>query len=77
MAAFNDIRPAAARHLLVVPLQHVPNTNSLRAGRAEDVALVEEMLRVGKELLAQEGEELLPAGRAHDEVSLPPMTQRR
>lgn len=34
MVAFPDIRPAAARHLLVIPRQHIPNTSSLQGSHA-------------------------------------------
>ncbi|KAG2442859.1 hypothetical protein HXX76_002938 [Chlamydomonas incerta] len=50
LVAFPNIRPQAAVHLLVVPHAHVPNTDVLGAA---DLELVEEMERVGRELLAK------------------------
>ncbi|KAG2443074.1 hypothetical protein HYH02_009488 [Chlamydomonas schloesseri] len=50
LVAFPNIRPEAATHLLVVPAAHVRNTDVLGT---DDLEMVEEMDRVGRELLAK------------------------
>ncbi|KAH9104666.1 hypothetical protein LEN26_014957 [Aphanomyces euteiches] len=54
--AFRDIHPRAAIHVLVIPKQHIKNTSELTRSH---VALVEYMLRIGKNVLAQQCEVLL------------------
>ncbi|KAG9410008.1 hypothetical protein AC1031_018039 [Aphanomyces cochlioides] len=54
--AFRDIHPRAAIHVLVIPKQHIKNTSELTKSH---VALVEYMLRIGKDVLAQQCEVLL------------------
>ncbi|GLC44311.1 hypothetical protein PLESTM_001579900 [Pleodorina starrii] len=49
LVVFHNIRPQARVHLLVAPRHHVANTDSL-AG-PEDARLVEEMERVGGDVL--------------------------
>ncbi|XP_010695161.2 bifunctional adenosine 5'-phosphosulfate phosphorylase/adenylylsulfatase HINT4 [Beta vulgaris subsp. vulgaris] len=53
MVAFQDIKPAAFRHYLVIPIQHIPTVKNLQRGD-EHFSLVTQMLNVGKTLLQQE-----------------------
>ncbi|GAX74126.1 hypothetical protein CEUSTIGMA_g1575.t1 [Chlamydomonas eustigma] len=50
VAVFEDIRPAAATHLLVVPIHHIANTDSLET---HDFELVKEMHEVGEKVLLE------------------------
>ncbi|KAJ8764731.1 hypothetical protein K2173_009116 [Erythroxylum novogranatense] len=50
VVAFQDIRPAAFRHYLIIPVEHIPTTKDLQR-RDEDYSLVNHMLDVGKTLL--------------------------
>ncbi|XP_020534271.1 bifunctional adenosine 5'-phosphosulfate phosphorylase/adenylylsulfatase HINT4 [Jatropha curcas] len=50
VVAFQDIRPAAFRHYLVIPVEHISTVKDLQR-REEDYALVNHMLIVGKMLL--------------------------
>ncbi|KAL5713804.1 Bifunctional adenosine 5'-phosphosulfate phosphorylase/adenylylsulfatase hint4 [Ranunculus cassubicifolius] len=50
VVAFQDIKPAAFRHYLVIPVEHISTVNNLQR-RAEDYALVSHMLKVGRSLL--------------------------
>ncbi|CAM9620807.1 unnamed protein product [Lampetra fluviatilis] len=52
LSSFRDIHPGAPHHYLVVPRDHVGNCKSLRR---RHVALVNEMVRVGKEVLQRQG----------------------
>ncbi|XP_020873989.1 bifunctional adenosine 5'-phosphosulfate phosphorylase/adenylylsulfatase HINT4 isoform X1 [Arabidopsis lyrata subsp. lyrata] len=51
--AFQDIKPAAQRHYLVIPKEHIPTVNDLQR-RDEDYSLVRHMLSVGQELLRKD-----------------------
>ncbi|XP_059442916.1 bifunctional adenosine 5'-phosphosulfate phosphorylase/adenylylsulfatase HINT4 [Corylus avellana] len=51
--AFQDISPAAVRHYLVIPVEHIPSVKNLQR-RTEDYSLVSHMLEVGKTLLSQD-----------------------
>ncbi|KMS97886.1 hypothetical protein BVRB_5g123150 [Beta vulgaris subsp. vulgaris] len=53
MVAFQDINPAAFRHYLVIPIQHIPTVKNLQRGD-EHFSLVTQMLNVGKTLLQLE-----------------------
>eukprot|EP00877_Chromochloris_zofingiensis_P011393 jgi/Chrzof1/6507/Cz18g13250.t1 len=61
VVAFPDRSPAAARHLLVIPKQHVANVHTLSY---EDIALVRHLLAVGNKLLQSE----LDAGLASSQA---------
>ncbi|XP_015580702.1 bifunctional adenosine 5'-phosphosulfate phosphorylase/adenylylsulfatase HINT4 isoform X1 [Ricinus communis] len=50
VVAFQDIKPAAFRHYLVIPVKHIPTVRDLQ-GREEDYTLVRHMLTVGQTLL--------------------------
>ncbi|KAE8055900.1 hypothetical protein FH972_012711 [Carpinus fangiana] len=51
--AFQDISPAAVRHYLVIPVEHIPSVKHLQR-RTEDYSLVSHMLEVGKTLLSRD-----------------------
>ncbi|CAA0395493.1 unnamed protein product [Arabidopsis thaliana] len=51
--AFQDIKPAAQRHYLVIPKEHIPTVNDLQR-RDEDYSLVRHMLSVGQQLLQKD-----------------------
>ncbi|XP_074590872.1 bifunctional adenosine 5'-phosphosulfate phosphorylase/adenylylsulfatase HINT4-like isoform X1 [Curcuma longa] len=53
VVAFRDIRPAAFRHYLVIPVKHIPTVKHLYRS-AEDHQLVNHMLNVGKILLERD-----------------------
>uniref|UniRef100_A0A2P2KJT5 Histidine triad nucleotide-binding protein 3 n=2 Tax=Rhizophora mucronata TaxID=61149 RepID=A0A2P2KJT5_RHIMU len=53
VVAFQDIRPAAFRHYLVIPVKHITSVKDLQR-RDEDYYLVSRMLNVGKTLLQQD-----------------------
>lgn len=53
VVAFQDIKPAALKHYLVIPVEHIPTTKQLRR-RSEDFALVSHMLDVGRTLLQRD-----------------------
>eukprot|EP01018_Ginkgo_biloba_P012065 Gb_27861 [translate_table: standard] len=53
VVAFQDINPAAQRHYLVIPVDHIPTVQNLQR-RREDYALVEHMLKVGHSLLQRD-----------------------
>eukprot|EP00850_Spirogloea_muscicola_P004547 SM000019S05091 [mRNA] locus=s19:882720:883758:- [translate_table: standard] len=55
VAAFEDHKPAALRHYLVVPLTHVKDITQLQQG-AEHHALVAEMVKVGRSLLRRDAQ---------------------
>ncbi|KAJ0232997.1 hypothetical protein HA466_0286670 [Hirschfeldia incana] len=50
VVAFQDIKPAAQRHYLVIPVEHIQTVRDLQR-RDEDYSLVSHMLSVGEELL--------------------------
>ncbi|XP_043819348.1 histidine triad nucleotide-binding protein 3 [Dromiciops gliroides] len=50
LVCFQDIRPGAPHHYLVVPKKHVGNCKTLKK---EDLPLVEKMVTVGKTVLQQ------------------------
>ncbi|GKV50156.1 hypothetical protein SLEP1_g56869 [Rubroshorea leprosula] len=54
--AFQDIKPAAFRHYLVIPVEHIPTVKDLRR-RSEDYSLVLHMLNVGQTLLRKDAPE--------------------
>ncbi|CAN0908497.1 Bifunctional adenosine 5'-phosphosulfate phosphorylase/adenylylsulfatase HINT4 [Linum grandiflorum] len=56
VVAFQDIRPSAFRHYLVIPVKHIATVNDLRR-REEDYTLVSHMLQVGRTLLQQDAPE--------------------
>ncbi|XP_004305845.1 PREDICTED: histidine triad nucleotide-binding protein 3-like [Fragaria vesca subsp. vesca] len=47
---FQDIKPVALRHYLVIPVDHFPTVNDLQR-RPEDYTLVSHMFKVGKTLI--------------------------
>ncbi|XP_062146026.1 bifunctional adenosine 5'-phosphosulfate phosphorylase/adenylylsulfatase HINT4 [Alnus glutinosa] len=51
--AFQDISPAAVRHYLVIPVEHIPSVKDLKR-RTEDYSLVSHMLEVGQMLLRRD-----------------------
>ncbi|GAB4858037.1 Bifunctional adenosine 5'-phosphosulfate phosphorylase/adenylylsulfatase hint4 [Ancistrocladus abbreviatus] len=53
VVAFPDINPAAFRHYLVIPVEHIPTVKDLQK-RPEDYSLVSHMLDVGKNLLVKD-----------------------
>ncbi|GAB2274166.1 Bifunctional adenosine 5'-phosphosulfate phosphorylase/adenylylsulfatase hint4 [Dionaea muscipula] len=53
VVAFEDIKPAAFRHYLVIPVEHISTVKDLQR-RPEDYSLVNHMLKVGKNLLEQD-----------------------
>ncbi|GMI76378.1 histidine triad nucleotide-binding 4 [Hibiscus trionum] len=53
VVAFQDIKPAAFRHYLVIPVEHIPTVNDLRRGN-EHYTLVSHMLNVGETLLRRD-----------------------
>ncbi|KAH9104667.1 hypothetical protein LEN26_014958 [Aphanomyces euteiches] len=55
VVAFQDIRPRAAIHVLVIPKQHIQNTSKLTNSH---IALVEYMVQVGKTVLADQVDHL-------------------
>ncbi|XP_039056325.1 bifunctional adenosine 5'-phosphosulfate phosphorylase/adenylylsulfatase HINT4-like [Hibiscus syriacus] len=53
IVAFQDIKPAAFRHYLVVPVEHIPTVNDLQRGN-EHYTLVSDMLNVGETMLSRD-----------------------
>ncbi|KAM1037299.1 hypothetical protein ACFX2I_032067 [Malus domestica] len=53
VVAFQDINPAAVRHYLVIPVDHIPTVKDLQR-RPEDYSLVSHMLEVGKTLIQRD-----------------------
>ncbi|KAH7549613.1 hypothetical protein JRO89_XS13G0056300 [Xanthoceras sorbifolium] len=53
VVAFQDIKPAAFRHYLVIPVDHIPTVKDLQR-REEDYSLVSHMLTVGQTLLRRD-----------------------
>ncbi|GMY30019.1 bifunctional adenosine 5'-phosphosulfate phosphorylase/adenylylsulfatase HINT4 [Fagus crenata] len=53
VVAFQDIKPAAVRHYLVIPVEHIPTVRNLKR-RIEDYSLVTHMLEVGQTLLRRD-----------------------
>ncbi|KAA8521387.1 hypothetical protein F0562_012051 [Nyssa sinensis] len=53
VVAFQDIKPSAFRHYLVIPVEHISTVNDLQR-RAEDFSLVSHMLNVGQTLLRRD-----------------------
>ncbi|XWS61985.1 hypothetical protein CRYUN_Cryun07bG0172000 [Craigia yunnanensis] len=54
VVAFQDIKPSAFRHYLVIPVEHIPTVRDLQR-RNEDYTLVSHMLNVGQTLLRRDG----------------------
>ncbi len=52
IVAFRDINPQGPVHILIVPVQHIPEVNALQD---EHAALVGRMILVAKKLAEQEG----------------------
>lgn len=50
--AFNDIRPRAPVHILIIPKQHIPTLNDLKAEHKE---LIGEMFLAAREIAADTG----------------------
>eukprot|EP00884_Botryococcus_braunii_P005466 jgi/Botrbrau1/14920/Bobra.0018s0024.1 len=50
IVAFHDIHPAAQKHILVIPKQHIRDVDMLDRS-ADDFQLVSDMLAIGKELI--------------------------
>ncbi|XP_039064908.1 bifunctional adenosine 5'-phosphosulfate phosphorylase/adenylylsulfatase HINT4-like [Hibiscus syriacus] len=50
VVAFQDIKPVAFRHYLVIPVEHIPTVNDLQRGN-EHYTLVSHMLNVRGTLL--------------------------
>jgi diadenosine tetraphosphate (Ap4A) HIT family hydrolase len=50
--AFKTISPTTSKHYLVVPRQHVQNISALKAN---DVAMVQEMIQFGRQILGEDG----------------------
>ncbi|XP_046643572.1 adenosine 5'-monophosphoramidase HINT3-like [Daphnia pulicaria] len=53
--AFNDIKPSAKNHLLVIPRDHI---NDIKSLTIETVSMVEEMVAVGQQLVKNHGGDL-------------------
>ncbi|KAF1002173.1 bifunctional adenosine 5'-phosphosulfate phosphorylase/adenylylsulfatase HINT4 isoform X1 [Apium graveolens] len=53
VVAFQDIKPAAFRHYLVIPVEHISTVNDLKR-RPEDFSLVSHMYDVGRTLLRRD-----------------------
>ncbi|KAF4389520.1 hypothetical protein G4B88_006579 [Cannabis sativa] len=53
IVAFQDIRPSAFRHYLVIPKAHISTVNDLQK-TAEDYSLVNHMLEAGRTLLSRD-----------------------
>lgn len=53
VVAFEDINPAALRHYLVIPVEHISTVRDLQR-RKEDYTLVEDMLKIGQSLLQRD-----------------------
>ncbi|XVE57665.1 hypothetical protein DITRI_Ditri04bG0107700 [Diplodiscus trichospermus] len=53
VVAFQDIKPSAFRHYLVIPVEHIPTVRDLKR-RNEDYTLVSHMLNVGQMLLRRD-----------------------
>ncbi|XP_022736991.1 bifunctional adenosine 5'-phosphosulfate phosphorylase/adenylylsulfatase HINT4 [Durio zibethinus] len=53
VVAFQDIKPSALRHYLVIPVSHIPTVKDLQ-NRNEDYTLVSHMLNVGQTLLRRD-----------------------
>ncbi|KAL9231132.1 hypothetical protein vseg_006392 [Gypsophila vaccaria] len=56
VVAFEDIKPAAFRHYLVIPIEHIPTVKDLRRGNTH-YSLVSHMLDVGKTLVRRDAPE--------------------
>ncbi|XP_021901864.1 bifunctional adenosine 5'-phosphosulfate phosphorylase/adenylylsulfatase HINT4 isoform X4 [Carica papaya] len=71
VVAFQDIKPAALRHYLVIPKEHIPTVKNLQR-KDEDHSLVSHMLNVGQALLhgdaPQSTQYRLPCFCGHPEV---------
>ena len=52
VTAFRDINPAASTHILIIPNKYSPTVNDIKE---EDEQLLGRMIRVAKQLAAQEG----------------------
>lgn len=52
VTAFRDINPAASTHILIIPNKYIPTVNDVTE---EDEPLLGRMVRVAKQLAAQEG----------------------
>lgn len=52
VTAFRDINPAASTHILIVPNKYIPTVNDVQE---EDEKLLGHMIRVAKQLAAEEG----------------------
>ncbi|KAJ4712754.1 Histidine triad nucleotide-binding 3 [Melia azedarach] len=53
VVAFQDIKPAAFRHYLVIPVDHIPTVRDLQR-KEDDYSLVSHMLSVGQALLQRD-----------------------
>ncbi|KAK3224888.1 hypothetical protein Dsin_004750 [Dipteronia sinensis] len=53
VVAFQDIKPSAFRHYLVIPVDHISTVKDLQR-REEDYSLVSHMLNVGQTLLRRD-----------------------
>ncbi|XVF10828.1 hypothetical protein REPUB_Repub07fG0217100 [Reevesia pubescens] len=53
VVVFQDIKPSAFRHYLVIPVEHIPTVKDLQR-RDEDYTLVSHMLNVGQTLLRRD-----------------------
>ncbi|KAM7256766.1 hypothetical protein ACFE04_012507 [Oxalis oulophora] len=58
VVAFQDIKPAAFKHYLVIPVEHIPTVRNLQR-RDEDYSLVSHMLNVGRDLLHKDAPQSL------------------
>ncbi|KAF9982655.1 hypothetical protein BGZ79_005915, partial [Entomortierella chlamydospora] len=52
IAAFQDIKPAAEAHILIVPVAHIENIKSLNS---EHIGLLEKMHQKGIDFLKERG----------------------
>ncbi|GKV50154.1 hypothetical protein SLEP1_g56867 [Rubroshorea leprosula] len=68
VVTFQDIKPAAFRHYLVIPVEHIPSVKDLRR-RSEDYSLVLHMLNVGQTLLRKDAPEAEQVPRLLYEVN--------
>ncbi|XP_015896610.3 bifunctional adenosine 5'-phosphosulfate phosphorylase/adenylylsulfatase HINT4 [Ziziphus jujuba] len=58
IVAFQDINPAADRHYLVIPVEHIPTVRDIQK-TSEDYTLVNHMLEVGQMLLRRDAPQSL------------------
>ena len=70
LVVFNDHRPAATRHFLVCPKEHIDGIYDLDG--EEDLELLDEMMRVEERAVLEAAREAAEAARASTSTSAPP-----